>query len=110
MALLLFFALLVPAPIKPPITDLGAMTGDSRAPWFFLWIQYLLKFGDPFLLGVLIPVLIILLLGLLPYILPNARPEELGGWFPRTNRMAQVITVLIILVILILTLLGTFSR
>ncbi len=109
IVLALLFALLVPAPIKPCITDLVAMPGDSKAPGFFLWIQYLLKFGDPFLLGLLLPVLIILLFGLLPYILPNAGPEELGRWFPRTNRMAQALTVLMILLILILTMLGALS-
>jgi len=45
-------------------------------------------------------------LGVMPYILPNAKPDELGRWFPRGNRVAQVLTVLIIFVILVLTVLG----
>jgi len=86
------------------------ITSDSTAPWFFLWVQQLLKFGDPFLLGVLMPVLVIIGLGLLPYVLPNARSEELGRWFPRGNRVAQVLTVLIMLVIFVLTLIGAFPK
>ncbi|MFT3894707.1 MAG: cytochrome b N-terminal domain-containing protein [Anaerolineales bacterium] len=107
---LLLFSLFVPAPIKEPISSLGTMPGDSKAPWFFLWVQQLLKVGDPFLLGVLPPVIAIVLLGIIPYVLPNAKPEELGRWFPRGNRLAQLFTVLIILLIFILTILGTMPK
>jgi quinol-cytochrome oxidoreductase complex cytochrome b subunit/mono/diheme cytochrome c family protein len=105
-ALLAFFALLVPAPIRQPIGDTGRMAGDSQAPWFFLWVQQLLKLGDPFVWGVLTPLLVVVALGLLPYVLPNARSEELGRWFPRGNRLAQWIAVGILAVILVLTILG----
>ncbi|MBN1303700.1 MAG: cytochrome b N-terminal domain-containing protein [Anaerolineales bacterium] len=106
---LVLFSLAVPAPIAPPISDASAMTGDSRAPWFFLWIQQLLKFGDPFLWGVLVPVLVVVVLGLLPYLLPNAKADELGRWFPPGNRIAQGLSVLMILAILLLTVLGAFQ-
>lgn len=107
---LLLFSSVIPAPIEQPISGAAAMTGDSQAPWFFLWIQQLLKAGDPFLFGVLTPVLVIAALGSMPYILPNAKPDELGRWFPRGNRIAQALTVVIILVILVLTVLGAFSK
>jgi len=108
--ILILFSLLIPAPIKQPITSFNIMSGDSRAPWFFLWIQYLLKFGDPFVMGILIPILVVILLGSLPYILPNAKREELGNWFPRGNRIAQVIAVLIMFLILLLTVLGAIPN
>ncbi len=108
--LLLLFAAIVPAPIDQPISESGALSGDSRAPWFFLWVQQLLKLGEPFLWGVLTPVLVVLVLGLLPYLLPNAKREELGCWFPKGNRAAQVITAIMILAILVLTLIGAVSR
>jgi quinol-cytochrome oxidoreductase complex cytochrome b subunit/mono/diheme cytochrome c family protein len=108
--ILILFSLLIPAPIKQPITSFNIMSGDSHAPWFFLWIQYLLKFGDPFVMGILIPIFVVLVLGSLPYILPNAKREELGTWFPRGNRIAQVIAVLIMAVILVLTILGAFPN
>jgi len=108
--ILILFSLLIPAPIKQPITSFNIMSGDSRAPWFFLWIQYLLKFGDPFVMGILIPILVVIALGSLPYILPNAKREELGNWFPRGNRIAQVIAVLIMFLILLLTVLGAIPN
>ena len=50
-------------PLKTPL--------HTEAPWFFLWIQGLLKLGNVTLLGVVVPGLILLLLLLLPYIDPN---------------------------------------
>jgi quinol-cytochrome oxidoreductase complex cytochrome b subunit/mono/diheme cytochrome c family protein len=109
IVVLLLFSMIIPAPIKQPISVGGAMTGNSQAPWFFLWVQQLLKFGDPFLFGVLTPVLVVIVLGLMPYVLPNAKSDELGRWFPRGNWIAQALTVFIIFVILVLTVLGAIS-
>jgi len=108
--ILLLFSLIIPAPIKQPISDVSVMTADSQAPWFFLWVQQLLKFGNPFLLGIMIPVLVVVVLGAMPYILPNAKHEELGTWFPRGNRIAQVLAVLIMFAIFVLTLLGAIRN
>jgi quinol-cytochrome oxidoreductase complex cytochrome b subunit len=109
-ALLILFSMIAPAPIKQPISDSGAaMTGNSQAPWFFIWVQQLLKLGDPFLFGVFTPVLVVIALAIMPYVLPNAKRDELGRWFPRGNRIAQILIVLIILTILILTVLGAVS-
>jgi quinol-cytochrome oxidoreductase complex cytochrome b subunit len=109
-AILLLLAMLVPAPIDQPISNTSLAAGDSRAPWFFLWVQQMLKWGDPFLLGVLAPVLVVVALGLLPYVLPNVKDESLGHWFPRGNRIAQALAALIIFSIFILTVLGAISR
>jgi quinol-cytochrome oxidoreductase complex cytochrome b subunit len=108
--ILLLFSLIVPAPIKQPISDVNVMSADSQAPWFFLWVQQLLKFGNPFLSGIIVPVLVVVVLGAMPYILPNAKREELGTWFPRGNRFAQVLAVLIMLAILVLTVLGAIRN
>ena len=107
--LLLLVSLAIPAPTDPPIASFSRMAGSSQAPWFFLWVQQLLKWGDPFWLGIILPVAVVALLGLFPYILPNADKSQLGRWFPRGNRIAQVLMVLIYLIILLLTFLGAFS-
>jgi quinol-cytochrome oxidoreductase complex cytochrome b subunit len=106
---LIIIALIIPAPTSPPITSFSSMAGSSQAPWFFLWVQQLLKWGNPFWLGIVVPVVIVTLLGLFPYILPNVEKSELGRWLPRGNRSAQVLTVLLYLAILVLTFLGTLS-
>jgi quinol-cytochrome oxidoreductase complex cytochrome b subunit len=107
--LLIVVSLVIPAPTDSPISSFSRMTGSSQAPWFFLWVQQLLKWGDPFWLGIMVPVVVVVLLGLFPYILPNADKNELGRWLPRGNRVAQVLTVLLYVVILVLTFLGALS-
>lgn len=108
--LLLVFAALVPAPLDRPLSDTGVLAGDSRAPWFFLWVQQLLVLGDPFLWGVLTPVLVFVVLGLLPYVLPNAKADELGRWLPRRGRAGGLLTAAIIAAIFLLTVLGALAR
>ena len=108
-ALLLILSAVLPAPIDQPLSPNGVLAGDSGAPWFFLWIQETLKVGDPFLRGVALPLMAVIILGLLPYLLPNAKPSELGRWLPKGNRAGQVIGITVIFIIFILTLLGWLS-
>jgi quinol-cytochrome oxidoreductase complex cytochrome b subunit len=41
---------------------------DTKAPWYFWWLQGLLKLGDKSLMGIIIPTLLVLLLLAVPYI------------------------------------------
>lgn len=108
--ILLLVSFLFPAPIERPITqtaaDMGVNAHNARAPWFFLWVQQLLKLGDPFLWGVAVPVLLLIFLALVPYILPQANEGEYGRWFPRGNCIAQILIILITLALIILTILA----
>lgn len=105
-AILLLLATFVPAPIAAPIKEMTNLLPDARAPWFFLWVQQLLKIGNPFTWGILIPLDIILLLVLIPYIFPKPREAELGRWFPRGGRLSQIVLAVLVLLILMLTLLS----
>lgn len=104
--LLLLISILFPAPIERPITQTAVDIENARAPWFFLWVQQLLKWGDPFFWGLAVPVLLLMLLALIPYVLPQAGESDLGRWLPRGNRFAQIIMFIIILAIIILTILA----
>ena len=104
-AVLLLVSAFSPAPIASPITESAAMTGDARAPWFLLWVQYLLRWGDPFLWGIVIPATFSIVIGLIPYILPKPSMEELGNWFLKSNRGAQIVLAGVLVIILVLTLL-----
>ncbi|HSK87816.1 MAG TPA: cytochrome b N-terminal domain-containing protein, partial [Anaerolineales bacterium] len=102
---LLFISMFFPAPIERPITQATIDVQNERAPWFFLWVQQLLKLGDPFFWGVAFPIVLLGVLAVLPYLLPQPGEEELGRWFPRGNRLAQIIMILITFAIILLTIL-----
>ncbi len=105
-ALLVIVSALFPAPIDQPISPDGMSAAEGQAPWFFLWVQQLLRFKNPFIWGVALPVFVLLWLALLPYALPVAKPRELGRWFPTGNRLASISVALLGSAILILTLLA----
>ena len=100
---LVVLSLLVPATVTPPLSDLNTEIANARAPWFFLWVQQLLKFADPFLMGVVIPLSVLAILVLLPYLKPQPADSELGRWFPKGGRMVQVIILVLSLAVIGLT-------
>ena len=97
-----------PAAITPPLTNATADLTNARAPWFFLWVQQLLKLGDPFLLGILVPLVILLILVLVPYIFPKPSDADLGRWFPRGGLAVQVLIILLTLILTGLTIWAVF--
>lgn len=111
-AALIILSVFSPAPIAAPIPASAFLrlsvleSVDNRAPWFFLWVQQMLKWGDPFLWGVLVPLVILLILVLIPYVFPKPLESELGRWFPKSNRLAQQTLGAIALIVILLTLLA----
>jgi len=103
--ILLLLSIFFAAPIDQGIKEITSLTGDANAPWFFLWVQQMLKWGDPFTWGVLVPLILLLFTALIPYILPNTSDQELGRWFPKSNRLAQIAMGMVAVAISILTLL-----
>jgi quinol-cytochrome oxidoreductase complex cytochrome b subunit len=103
---LLLLAIALPAPISAPIAETTGLQSEALAPWFFLWVQQLLKLGDPFSWGVLIPLLVLFGLALIPYVLPSPQPGDLGRWLPKTGRLAQVLTAVLVCILVALTILA----
>ena len=104
---LVVLASLVPAPLAPGIQEGSTSASENLAPWFFLWVQQLLKYGDPFIFGVLIPLGALLIVALVPYITPQRlSPAELGRWFPHGGRNVQILVAILGGVIILLTLLA----
>jgi hypothetical protein len=64
-----------------------------------------LRFGDAFWLGVALPLGVLLLLALLPYLFPRLPEEQRGRWFPPAGRAVQLIGALLALGWIILTIL-----
>ena len=88
MTLLLAWSLLVRAPLDQPANP--AMTPNpSKAPWYFLGIQELLSYGDPWLVGVLTPCLIIAGLMAIPYL--DFNPKGSGYYTIAQRRFAYLV-------------------
>jgi len=74
---------------------------DTKSPWYFLWIQGLLKLGDPVLMGIVVPTLVFLLLFAVPYI--DRNPYRMMGKRP----IAVAIGLLFVVALGILSFMGT---
>jgi len=55
-------------PLKTPL--------DTKAPWYFWWVQGMLKLGDPTLMGAVLPVVFIVILLAIPYV--DRNPNRLA--------------------------------
>lgn len=74
---------------------------DTEAPWYFLWLQGMLKLGDKSLMGIIIPTLLAILLFAVPYIDRNPHRSM-------TKRpVAVAIGILFALTLVVLTYMGT---
>ncbi len=103
---LLLVSIFIPAPLSAPMKQNTSVVADPRAPWFFLWVQQMLKIGNPFFFGVIVPLGLLTILALIPYLFPKPIPAETGKWFPKSNRMAQILVASIGLFIIVLTILA----
>jgi hypothetical protein len=60
-------------------------------------------------LGVLLPLAVVILLGAFPYIFTGIKQGELGRWFPRSGRSAQLAFLIIGVIIVTLTILAVLG-
>jgi hypothetical protein len=107
-ALLIFWGLALPAPLEEPATSMKT-PNPSKAPWYFLGLQEMLVYFDPWLAGVVLPTIILGGLMAIPYIDFN----KLGnGYYTFRQRSFAVLTFLFGFLPLwvALIVLGTFLR
>jgi quinol-cytochrome oxidoreductase complex cytochrome b subunit len=80
--------------------DQGVTPLHTTAPWYFLWLQGMLKLGDPTLMGVILPTIIFGLLFAVPWI--DRNPNRLARRRPWAIGMGLAVTIMI----LVLTYMG----
>lgn len=107
-AFLTVWAVVLSAPLEQP-ADPNVAPNPAKAPWYFLGLQEMLVYFDPWLAGVLLPGLIIVGLIAIPYIDKNPRGN---GYYTFKERRFAISTFLFGFVILwvVLILFGTFLR
>ena len=85
--ILLVWALLVNAPLLE-VANPGISENPSKAPWYFVGLQELLVYFDPWIAGVVIPAVIIMALVMIPYLDNNPRGN--GTYLFSVRRFAIV--------------------
>jgi hypothetical protein len=106
--ILVVWAVVLKAPLEQP-ADRAKAPNPSKAPWYFLGLQEMLVYFDPWMAGVVLPSMIIVGLIVLPYIDFN---QKGSGYFTFVERKFAITTFLLGFVVLWVTLivLGTFLR
>jgi hypothetical protein len=106
--ILVIWGVLLKAPLEQPATSAKA-PNPSKAPWYFLGLQEMLVYYDPWMAGVVLPTMIIVGLIAIPYIDFN---QKGSGYFTFAQRKFAVATFLLGFVVMWTTLivLGTFLR
>ncbi|MBI2001357.1 MAG: cytochrome C, partial [candidate division NC10 bacterium] len=66
MVLLTVWSIVINAPLEEPANPANT-PNPSKAPWYFLGLQEMLVYFDPWMAGVVLPSLIIIGLMLIPY-------------------------------------------
>ncbi len=79
---LLVWSLLIDAPMEEP-ADPTKTPNPSKAPWYFLGLQEMLVYFDPWIAGVVLPSLIIVGLMVIPYIDINPKGNGYYTWKER---------------------------
>ena len=102
-ALLTFFSTAVDAPLRE-LANFNQTPNPSKAPWYFLGLQELLRYFHPQVAGVTIPTVIIVLLFAAPYMdrNPSTRPDD--------RKLAIVLFSFFLLAFAVLTIIGMFFR
>jgi hypothetical protein len=105
---LVIWAVVLKAPLEQPATSAKA-PNPSKAPWYFLGLQEMLVYYDPWMAGIVLPLMIINGLVAIPYIDFNPKGN---GYFSFTERKFAITTFLLGFIVMWVTLivLGTFLR
>jgi menaquinol-cytochrome c reductase cytochrome b/c subunit len=102
-AALIVFSTFVNAPLRE-LANPNLTPNPSKAPWYFLGLQELLRYFHPMVAGVLVPTLFFVLLFVLPY--ADRNPSNKPG----DRKLAIVLFTMLLMFFAILTIIGAFFR
>jgi len=106
--ILIVWSIFLKAPLEQPANPANT-PNPSKAPWYFLGLQEMLVYFDPWLAGVVLPSLIIVGLICIPYVDKNPKGN---GYYTFAERKAEITIFMFGFVVLwcSLIVLGTFLR
>ncbi len=106
--MLVVWSIFLKAPLEEPANP-TVSPNPSKAPWYFLGLQEMLVYFDPWIAGVLLPTFIIIGLCAIPYI---DRDPATSGYYSFKGRKFAIIAYLFGFWILwiLLIIMGTFLR
>jgi menaquinol-cytochrome c reductase cytochrome b/c subunit len=102
-AVLVIFSTLVNAPLRE-LANPNLTPNPSKAPWYFLGLQELLRYFHPMIAGVVIPTLILVGLGAVPYVDRNPSTK------PGDRKLAITLFTMMFMFGATLTIFGSFMR
>ncbi|MBI4563908.1 MAG: cytochrome C [Planctomycetes bacterium] len=107
-AVLVLWSVFIPAPLEEPANP-GKTPNPSKAPWYFLGLQEMLVYFDPWIAGVVLPTMIITGLICIPYCDKNPKGV---GYYTLKERPFAITTFLFGFIVLWVTLIimGTALR
>lgn len=105
---LVVWSIFLKAPLEDPANP-SLSPNPSKAPWYFLGLQEMLVYYDPWIAGVLLPTLIILGLCALPYIDNDSKTSGYYSYKGRERGIAIFLFGFWILWVLLIVV-GTFLR
>ncbi|HSE98251.1 MAG TPA: cytochrome C, partial [Blastocatellia bacterium] len=106
-ALLIFWAIWLQAPLEEPANS-AETPNPSKAPWYFLGLQEMLVYFDPWIAGVVMPTLMIFGLMAFPYV--DSNPLGVGYYTWKQRKVAIGAFLVGFGTWIILIFIGTFIR
>ena len=107
LSLLIVWSILVNAPLEE-LANPNRTPNPAKAPWYFVGLQELLVYFDPWIAGVMIPGIIIFGLIAIPYMDPN--PQGVGIWTFKQRKFAITVYSIGIALWFILIFIGLWTR
>mgnify|MGYP002875707291 FL=1 len=105
---LIVWSILVAAPLEEPANP-AATPNPSKAPWYFLGLQEMLVYFDPWIAGILFPLFIIIGTSAIPYMDINPKGD---GYYSFKERRVGIFIFMYGWIVLwvFLIVIGTFFR
>lgn len=108
MIVMTVWSIAIDAPLEEPANP-NKTPNPSKAPWYFLGLQEMLVYFDPWMAGVVLPTLIIVGLMVIPFVDFNPKGN---GYYTLSERKFAISTFMFGFLVLwiLLIFLGTFMR